>query len=373
MSGDNVYVQAKTGNRFCRECKRIKAREYYFRKRGVTEVPPKRVWGPKRPKPQRPSLYTRFMERVEHDGDHWLWMRHPTIFNGDRDETANRVSMKLFGVGVAEGPLMQVRSTCGESRCVHPDHLENVSCRPAGLQPERACECGRDLPKYKRTCDECRAQREGDYFISKSDREWVYKRDGYACLKCGSPEDLTIDHVMPRALGGPDARSNYQTLCRTCNASKNATYADYRRLADGQLALVLRPVPATSLRDRFMAKVDAQLTGCWLWTGAKFNGITPAMRVEGRSISAAQVAWTEFIGELPDERIYRTCRTTECVNPQHLTVERAASYGTPDGTCRNGHNGPFQTVSDGTRRCITCRRASHAAWYARKKQEQALV
>lgn len=39
---------------------------------------------------------------------------------------------------------------------------------------------------------------------------------------------LTVDHVVPSSLGGPDALSNLQLLCKPCNGAKGATIVDYR-------------------------------------------------------------------------------------------------------------------------------------------------
>lgn len=50
----------------------------------------------------------------------------------------------------------------------------------------------------------------------------VYTRDGFRCLRCGTAEDLSLDHIYPWSLGGPDTEENLQTLCRPCNSSKGA-------------------------------------------------------------------------------------------------------------------------------------------------------
>lgn len=33
-------------------------------------------------------------------------------------------------------------------------------------------------------------------------------------------DDLTVDHIVPKALGGTDSRDNLQVLCRSCNSAK---------------------------------------------------------------------------------------------------------------------------------------------------------
>lgn len=51
-------------------------------------------------------------------------------------------------------------------------------------------------------------------------RVFVFDRDGHACRRCGATEDLTLDHVHPWSIGGPDTPDNLQVLCRPCNSSK---------------------------------------------------------------------------------------------------------------------------------------------------------
>jgi hypothetical protein len=41
-----------------------------------------------------------------------------------------------------------------------------------------------------------------------------------ACCYCGNAEQLSIDHLIPRARGGPDTGDNFVWACRACNSSK---------------------------------------------------------------------------------------------------------------------------------------------------------
>lgn len=56
--------------------------------------------------------------------------------------------------------------------------------------------------------------------VSKSRRQEVYARDGHRCLLCGSPDDLTVDHDVPRTKGGTNDVENLRTLCKPCNSLK---------------------------------------------------------------------------------------------------------------------------------------------------------
>lgn len=48
----------------------------------------------------------------------------------------------------------------------------------------------------------------------------VYARDNFTCVKCGATADLTLDHIHPWSVGGPDTEDNLRVLCRSCNSRK---------------------------------------------------------------------------------------------------------------------------------------------------------
>lgn len=59
-----------------------------------------------------------------------------------------------------------------------------------------------------------------------------------ACLKCGSTEDLQLDHIEPLSLGGSHTLGNFQVLCGHCNQSKgNRESTDYRKRAKFALGI----------------------------------------------------------------------------------------------------------------------------------------
>ena len=73
----------------------------------------------------------------------------------------------------------------------------------------------------------------------------VFARDGHECQYCGSRDDLTLDHVVPRSRrdqafpdGGPTSWENCVTACLPCNLRKGN-----RTPEEAQMALRRRPGP----------------------------------------------------------------------------------------------------------------------------------
>lgn len=63
----------------------------------------------------------------------------------------------------------------------------------------------------------------------------IFRRDGHACRYCGAmaPDvKLTVDHVVPVALGGSDDPTNLVTACTACNSGKAASSPDEAIVAD---------------------------------------------------------------------------------------------------------------------------------------------
>jgi hypothetical protein len=68
-------------------------------------------------------------------------------------------------------------------------------------------------------------KRRGSARLQKSLRETVFARDGAFCIECKSKDNLTLDHIVPLALGGANAPENLQVLCQKCHTRKNHTDA----------------------------------------------------------------------------------------------------------------------------------------------------
>lgn len=54
-------------------------------------------------------------------------------------------------------------------------------------------------------------------------RREVWRRDGAACVDCGSRERLEFDHIIPLSKGGANTVRNIELRCELCNRRKGAT------------------------------------------------------------------------------------------------------------------------------------------------------
>ncbi len=65
--------------------------------------------------------------------------------------------------------------------------------------------------------------------ISKRLRFEILRRDGHACKYCGEKAPavkITVDHVVPKALGGTDESTNLVAACGPCNSGKSSNNPD---------------------------------------------------------------------------------------------------------------------------------------------------
>lgn len=56
---------------------------------------------------------------------------------------------------------------------------------------------------------------------SGSIREYIREQEVIGkCIYCGSAENLSVDHLIPRSRGGPESGDNAVTACKACNSSR---------------------------------------------------------------------------------------------------------------------------------------------------------
>src|SRR3569833_1101164 len=69
----------------------------------------------------------------------------------------------------------------------------------------------------------------------------LFLRDRFSCQYCGSPEQLTFDHVIPRRLGGRTTWENVATAGAPCNMRMGG-----RTPLQARMPLLVRPIRPTS-------------------------------------------------------------------------------------------------------------------------------
>ena len=69
----------------------------------------------------------------------------------------------------------------------------------------------------------------------------VFLRDKFSCQYCGSKNELTFDHLLPRSKGGKTNWDNVVTACSSCNVKKGG-----RLLTDSGMKLNHQPFQPTT-------------------------------------------------------------------------------------------------------------------------------
>lgn len=98
--------------------------------------------------------------------------------------------------------------------------------------------------------------------VSKRLRYEVLRRDNHTCRYCGqaAPDvPLTVDHVVPTALGGNDDPGNLVTACRDCNSGKSATPPGAPLVDDVAADQVRWGIAMRATADTFLAQVDRRM------------------------------------------------------------------------------------------------------------------
>ena len=88
----------------------------------------------------------------------------------------------------------------------------------------------------------------------------LFLRDSFTCQYCGSPSNLTFDHVIPRRLGGKTSWENIATACAPCNMRKGGRTPEQARMS-----IAVRPIRPThwQLQERGRAFPPNYLHETW--------------------------------------------------------------------------------------------------------------
>ncbi len=90
----------------------------------------------------------------------------------------------------------------------------------------------------------------------KITRRAVFARDEWECQYCGSPSNLTVDHVVPRSRGGDSSWENIVASCAPCNRRKGD------RLPR-QVGMSLRRQPRTPGAHIFIHVASPTIPAAW--------------------------------------------------------------------------------------------------------------
>lgn len=135
--------------------------------------------------------------------------------------------------------------------------------------------------------------------VSKRLRYEILRRDEHRCRYCGAKAPdvrITVDHVVPIALGGSDDPANLVAACVDCNTGKSSVpvgaplvddvAADAMRWAAAMKRAAQIQAAQTEARQAYVAEFDA------VWCGWKYE--------DGSAVTRPP-EWAGYVGKLHDQ------------------------------------------------------------------------
>ena len=131
--------------------------------------------------------------------------------------------MKTCGTCLLEKPLDEFYSRGGTEKGKKSSCAK--CCNARRKRRKRNPEVGRQSEHRRRV----RKIGNGVFKIIPKDLQRLQRTP---CQECGTMKKLTIDHVVPISKGGTHSIGNLQSLCLSCNCSKNNKFIIERKLAN---------------------------------------------------------------------------------------------------------------------------------------------
>lgn len=167
------------------------------------------------------------------------------------------------------------------------------------------------------------------------------------------------------------AKSGFKGTCKACCAVVKRRWQQRGALTREEL---------------FLEKIKKDpVTGCWVWTSVQYHAGYGKFHNGTTMIGAHRWSYMHFKGPIPPGlEIDHLCRVRLCVNPDHLeAVTRVENLrranpaawrrGPRHSHCRRGHEFTPDNIaldSRGQRLCLTCKRATLAAWKAKERAKK---
>lgn len=173
--------------------------------------------------------------------------------------------------------------------------------------------------------------------VSRRLRFEVLRRDGHTCRYCGAQAPdvpLTVDHVIPVALGGGDDPTNLVTACQDCNAGKSSTSPDDALVADVDASALLFARAVERATEMHRAELDAtsrildefeEEWNAWQF-GSDDNPVHADLPIDWRSIVGGYIAQGLTLDDLVE-------LTDRSMSNRRIWIDRIFRYFC--GCCKN--------------------------------------
>jgi len=163
-------------------------------------------------------------KKLEHDRK-WRDANREKVRESQRKyRAANLEKVREKGRKYVAAHAEKVRESNRQWREANPEKLRELVRKWFARHPMKAAE-------YKNRRRARKAGNGGSYTVEELQALYAYY--DYQCIGPGPHKGpLTVDHVIPILLGGPNVIENIQPLCQPCNSRKGTKTIDYRQILE---------------------------------------------------------------------------------------------------------------------------------------------
>lgn len=242
---DNPKCRHKKYHSKCRECLRSYLRQYYRKnkKRLLARFRELRKIHGKEYAAQKRKHYAQNRDEMLRRARAWRLANLETKRRLDKEYYhKNRSILLVKAKKYRESHLEQAAKRAAEWSKNHPEKRKEIWTKYNRSHPGNMTRWKKNNPEKAVALNAKIKSRRRNSPGSFDDVEWGKLVRFYAprkiCPACRHIRKMTVDHVVPVALGGASYIYNIQPLCLSCNCSKGDNIIDYRK-DKGKFAMAL--------------------------------------------------------------------------------------------------------------------------------------
>ncbi len=255
-----------------------------------------------------------------------------------------------------------IKTTCGESLCIHPKHLKLIPLKEyilttnsyfGSLAKRTRCPKGHEYTK---------------------ENTYISPKGGKACRACGKTAEIReklVNEIKICTNGHTLALSNTYLnkkllICKVCESSSVSNFYKNYPIKNRNTELGILD---SGMEYFFFSRLKIDKKDCWNWEGNTSQYGYGVWNKDGKNHRTHRISYNLYVGEIENGKVIdHLCRNRKCANPNHLEAvtigenvlrgETLAAKNKNKTHCNYGHEFTKENtrVTRQGRACSECKR-----------------